>query len=403
MKATVIILAALFGGSLLAHWLLADPGYVLLQFQGYTIQTSVPVLLALLILVYLSIRVLIHLWRTPKKLGQMAAQRNARKSQERLANGLIDLAEGNWARSERMLSLGARKSERPFLNYLSAARAAQLQGHRERRDTWLKMAYEQSPKASAAVLLTQAELQIQDQDYEQALATLQKLDQTRPGHPQGLALQTRLYETLEDYEKLASLIPLLRKAKALSKSEIDTLQSKTALRRFAEAEQNKDLDVTKAVWNELSKQQQTEVQVLLAYAKALMACDEHNIAEVIVRKAVKSDWDEQLIRLYGDIKSTDVTKQLQNAETWLKQHGENPAILVTAARLCIQNELWGKARSYLESSLGLRPDPDSYQLYGLLLEHFGEGTEAADAFRSGLRLANKPLNLELPALSPPKE
>lgn len=403
MKVSLVILATLFLSPILAHWLLEDPGYVLLHFRGYAIQTSIPILLAILVALYVIVRVLVRLWRAPKQLGEFAAQRNARKSQERLARGLIDLAEGNWARGERLLSLGARKSERPFLNYLSAARAAQLQGQTERRDTWLKMAYEQSPKATAAVLLTQAELQIQDNDHEHALATLQKLEQTRPGHPQGLALQARLYEQLEDWEHLHTLIPELRKTKGLTKIEIDGLQKRVTNQRLTNAKESRDLEAIKTIWSTLPKPLQSDAVLVRTYTTGLSACGENDSAEALLRKAIKGNWDDVLVSAYGTIKATDSTKQLQHAEHWLKQQGENPTLLMATARLCINNELWGKARSYLETSLGLRPDVESYQLYGTLLEHFGEVDDAADAFRAGLRMANKPLNLDLPALTPPKE
>jgi len=50
-------------------------------------------------------------------------------------------------------------------------------------------------------------------------------------------------------------------------------------------------------------------------------------------------------------------------------------------------ELWGKARSYLETSLAEDPDPEAYELYGRLLTRLGEGDNAALAYRSGLALA----------------
>ena len=54
----------------------------------------------------------------------------------------------------------------------------------------------------------------------------------------------------------------------------------------------------------------------------------------------------------------------------------------------MQSELWGKARSYLESSLALAPVPEAYALYGKLLAQLGDGERAALAFRSGLALAS---------------
>ena len=55
-----------------------------------------------------------------------------------------------------------------------------------------------------------------------------------------------------------------------------------------------------------------------------------------------------------------------------------------AARLCLRNELWGKARSYLETVISLRPSPEAYQEYGALLNQMGEADAAADAYRDGL-------------------
>ena len=53
----------------------------------------------------------------------------------------------------------------------------------------------------------------------------------------------------------------------------------------------------------------------------------------------------------------------------------------------MQNQLWGKARSYLETSLGIRPDVVGYRLFGQLLEKMGESDAAAEAFRLGLEAA----------------
>ena len=61
--------------------------------------------------------------------------------------------------------------------------------------------------------------------------------------------------------------------------------------------------------------------------------------------------------------------------------------MLTAARLCLRTELWGKARSYLETVIALRPTPDAYHEYGRLLTQLGEGDAAADAYRDGLNLA----------------
>jgi len=64
----------------------------------------------------------------------------------------------------------------------------------------------------------------------------------------------------------------------------------------------------------------------------------------------------------------------------------------------MRQELWGKARSYLETSLAIGPTPETYELYGRLLTRLGEGEAAADAYRSGLTMVAASEQLALPHL-----
>jgi HemY protein len=50
-------------------------------------------------------------------------------------------------------------------------------------------------------------------------------------------------------------------------------------------------------------------------------------------------------------------------------------------------ELYGKARSYLETSLAVRRSPETYQILGNLLDQLGEQERAAQVLREGLALA----------------
>ena len=97
--------------------------------------------------------------------------------------------------------------------------------------------------------------------------------------------------------------------------------------------------------------------------------------------------DQRLLEIYGELETTRPAAHLAHIEAWLTRRGEDPALLLTAARLCMQNQLWGKARSYLETSLAIRPNVVGYRLFGRLLEKMGEADAAAEAFRLGLEAA----------------
>ncbi len=144
-------------------------------------------------------------------------------------------------------------------------------------------------------------------------------------------------------------------------------------------------------------------EVVALRGLALQGLGRGEEAEKELRAALKKSWHRAPVLAYGEVRGADGAKQLKQAETWLKTYPEDGALLLTAARLCMAIELWGKARSYLESSLALAPVPDAYALYGRLLTELGEGERAGLAFRSGLALASPAAALELKSDAPPLE
>ena len=124
----------------------------------------------------------------------------------------------------------------------------------------------------------------------------------------------------------------------------------------------------------------------------------HEKVEKDLVSALKTEWRGPLVRLYGLVEGPDATKQLKRAEGWLAKNGDDPDLLLAAARLCLRNELWGKARSYLETVISLWPTPEAYQEYGRLLNQLGETNAASDAFRDGLGMIAAAPSLDIPRL-----
>lgn len=390
-------LVALLLGAFVAHFVLQDRGYVLINFRSYVLEMSVPGLLLLLVAAYLAIRGLVAVWRAPKWLGAALVERRLRRAGGQLTNGLIHITEGDWARGERLLTRGMKSAEAPLVNYLMAARAAQLQGSRERRDEWLKLAYEESPDAEVAVLLTKAELQLQSAEYERALETLRELEVLRPDHPVATGLMARAYRALHDRPRLAALLPRLGRARL----EPETLEIVTAEALQFQLER---ADLTKEklaeCWVQVPAELRNSPRLIALHAVATHRLGRGEDAARELKAALKRVWHPALVAAYGEVRAAEPLKQLKQAEDWLKVHPEDGGLLLTAARLCMANELWGKARSYLESSLALAPDPSSYALYGRLLTQLGERERAALAYRSGLGLVSD-TDFDVPALNPP--
>ena len=384
MKVGLVIVLALIVGALAAHLVLADNGYVLINFRGYVVETSVPILVLVLVLGYLAIRVLAHVWRAPRRLGEAWTRARIGYAGRQATKGYIALAEGRLARGERLLTRGARLSETPLLNYLAAARAAQMQGDRDRRDGWLRMACEQEPAAQDAVLLTQAELQLEDGQYAEALNSLNRVREQHPTHAQALKLLGELHHRRREWQPLAELLPLLRRRGNVAADILDEWSVEAYVNIMTSV--RLDRVALDQVWEEIPRHLRREPRLTLTRARALIACGSIEDAEADIRRTLKEDWSEALVNLYGELPTADSAAHLKRIETWLRERPEDPALLLAAGRTSVRHQLWGKARSYLEASLAIRPAPDTYRALGQLMARVGEAQSASRAYERGLAM-----------------
>lgn len=383
--ALVVLLVAVAAASLLQQ----DPGYLYIDIGRWTLETTLAFALAVLVIafvaLYFLIRLLAVLLRSPRTWRTGLHQRRTEKSRRALLRGLIEMAEGRWERAERLLIRHAPESDTALLNYLAAARAAQQIGAYERRDRYLKEAIEANPEADVAVSLTQAELQLAHHQTEYALATLTRLRGLAPNHLYVIRLLARLYAELEDWERLAELLPELRRHRVFEPDRLEALEQAVALGRLARA--GSDSAALTAVWDSLSRRMRDDTRVLHVHVHRLIEAGAKNVAERRLRQHLERQWDERLAREYGLVEHESLNRQLDYAEAWLKDHGRSPMLLLALGRLAARNRLWGKARVYLESSIEAGATAEAYHELGRLLDELGEIGAAREHYRAGLALA----------------
>jgi HemY protein len=383
------VLLAAFG----AHFLLADRGYVLVNFHELVIEMSVPGLVIVLVLAYLLVRALVALARAPQRWRASRQQRKLERRDSDLTAGIAQLVEGNWARSERTLTKGLKDADAPLANCLLAAHAAQLQGAADRRDQWLDLAQGIGESAATSAQLTRADLQLKAGDAAAAAATLTAMKPEDSAQPAAIALLARAYLALGRSEHLFALLPQLPRA-ALAPAERERLETLAVQGELGRG----DLTAERLAeaWGTVPSELRAAPAIVAQRARALARLGDGEQAERELRGALKRDWNAALVEAYGEIRGADPAKRLKQAETWLKSHPDDAALLDALARLSLANELWGKARSYLEARLAIAPVPDAYALYGQLLTQLGEDEAALAAFRSGLQLVTSAAAEPLP-------
>ncbi|MET1079327.1 MAG: heme biosynthesis HemY N-terminal domain-containing protein [Pseudomonas sp.] len=401
MRAFLICLMVIALSALLGLAIAEQAGYVLIAYKGFRYESSLWATLALLVAAWLIYR---GLRLAARLLGLSGAvvnpwSRHHRNRRVRLAarRGQIDLAEGQWAQALRHLRRAAAVDPQPLVHYLGAARAASELGDFEQSDQLLQQAQEHEPGARVAVGLTRAQLQIARGQYPEALSTVQELHRLQPRQQYVLQLLQQLYVQLRDWPALCQLLPALRKQRVLDEDQLQQLERGAWAASLQQAGQQglnqgeTALQPLTQQWSQLPAALRQEADLVLPYAEQLRVLGASEQAEDVLRAAIKRHYDPRLVYLYGQVRGRDPARQLQAAEGWLKGRPHDAVLLLSLGRLCLNSQLWGKAREYFEASLSQGPSAEACGELARLLAQLGEMQRSNQLFQEGLQLLNQAL------------
>ncbi len=373
-----------------------DAGQMIVTISGWTIQTSfsffIISIIVLFLLLHFLLRLLSYLWNMPRQFGKYKQDKHKRLSEKYLSRGLMALVEGDWNKAEISLTKGALYSQSPLVNYLAAARAAQQLGAVDRRDDYLIQAHKDSPDAEVTIGLVQAELQIKQQQSEQALATLTHLHDQKLKQDQVKKMLLHTYVKLKDWKAILELLPKIKRGGILSSEQIHVKKLEAyggLLKQIGEEEDKKKLN---NIWFNIPRKLRTEFYLIEVYTKEKLKLSDTADCEPLIRKALKKHWDVALLNLYGLVEGKDIAKQLKFSEKFLSNHAREPILLLSLGRLSIKNKLWGKAKTYLEESIDIKPIPEAYRILAYALDKLGDD-RATVQYQKGLELATESLSV----------
>ena len=398
-KLFIISLVALLLGAGVVALIEADPGYLLLSFGNYTLEASLWVgllLFALLLLaVYLLIRLTYRIIGGQRSLLSWLGTRKADKALRLSTRGLISFIEGNWAEARRQLLSGVQNNQAPLINYLLAAQSSAKLHDTDRVLGYLQAAGESEPTASVAIKMMHAEMKLQAFEYKQALALLTQVKSNVPRQPYVLSLLRQAYQGLNDWDMLLELLPQLRKHKQLSSKAFVRLEKQVHHNRLQLC--NADLDRLHAIWKRVPKHLQGDIGIVDTYARNLIKCEDSDSAEKVILRALKQAWHPVLVRAYGCLECQNASRQLSQAEKWLKAHPDDAQLFLCLGRLSARSQVWSKSRQYFESSYRIERSAEICAELGRLATSFGESEVATAYFCEGLLLSEDKLpDLALP-------
>ncbi|MDR5903713.1 heme biosynthesis HemY N-terminal domain-containing protein [Franzmannia qiaohouensis] len=402
-KLILIVVLGLALGALFGQLMVSVPGYWLVRVGDTSLQTSfwfgLILLLAAFLVLHFALRVLSRLRHPVSRLKLWNSRTRNRNAMKSTVRGLVALAEGRWKRAEKALVKSADDSSTPLVNYLSAALAAHYQGRYDQADTLLKRAHLSTEGADTAVGMVQAQLMLDRHQFEEALATLTRLDKQLPNHPQVLKQLKQAYLSVNDWDGLRRLIPRLAAQQLIAPEERQTLEQRAYRELIVQAaRQPGDIERVRNLWADMPDYLRGDIELVVIYAEALVRGGEEGIAERLLRHSLKEHWDHRLVLRYG-LLSVDAARQLVYAEKWLQERPNDPDLLLTLGRLSLRNAYWGKAQEYFEASQRQRPSGVVCAELARLYANLGEHNKSQLYYRQSVELLDK----SLPSLPQPSD
>ena len=384
----LLTLSALAAGLSLAA--IYNDGYVLLVLPPWRVELSLNLLLILamvgFVALYFLVRSISALLALPISVREFRARRAHEKADEALRDAVALSMEGRFGRALRRAEEAYTADHAPLLAALVAERAAHEMRDEEREVLWRDRARQQESNqgkaASGARLMVEAAIATNKRDYETARELLEQFSSAGGLHVAAQRLALRVYQGLGRWQDVERVVKQLEKHRAMTPVQAAPLRQRAQREMI---DQLKDRGEAGALLEKflrnLPDADRLEPRLVLHAVAMLNAAGNPAAAARLIEDALDANWDGDLAAAYGDGDS-DTLARIAHAERWLHTHPRDSRLLLTLGRLCRRQQLWGKAQSYLEASLSIRPSLWAHLELATLHDHLDQAAQANTHYRA---------------------
>jgi HemY protein len=369
-----------------------DGGQVLFVVPPYRVDVSLNLfavaIVVLFVVLYGLIRAARTVWKMPQRVAAYRARSKLAKANASLRDAVGHLYAGRFSKAEKAARDALTVDDNKGAAGLIGANAAHRMHEYARRDEWLGQIT--GAEWQDARLMATADMRADGRDADGALVALTEM-QAQGGrrlHAQQIAL--RAQQQLKNWGEVLKLVKMLEKREALHPAVAVRLRQVAAENLLRDRRHNPDALLE--LWQSLSPTERQSPRLADLAAELLIALDRRADARKIVEEALAHNWDARLLRRYPDCVSGDALPLIQRAEAWHKERTEDADLLFTLGRLCLHQQLWGKAQAFLESALKLADNEPlkirTHRALARLHEQLGDAEKASQHYRESALAMN---------------
>jgi len=331
----------------------------------------------------------------PERVRVYRARRTELGAHRALYEALRALLEGRFVRAERAAQDAQRTPEVASMAALIGARAAHRMREYERRDQWLEHAGSDRELTTARQVVS-AELWAEQRQPARALRAIEALQSSGARHLHAMRIALSAHVQAGHWREVMRIVRALEKRHALPDEAAGRVRRIAVRGMLADA--GDDAHALERTWEKVDATERLVPEIALDAARRLNLAGRGRTAALALEAVLERNWDERLLDEYAYCAEPGSRTTIERAESWLKGHPRSQPLLRCLARICLREQLWGKARAYLEESRRLGEDAHTSLALAELAEAVGDPQGAARHFReAALGLAREP-----PEVAPPR-
>jgi HemY protein len=385
----LVWLLALFAAAVALTMAAHNPGYVLIVYPPYRMEMSLTLFavgaLLLFAAAYLAVRLVAALLRLPSYVRSFREERAQSQGRAAMMEALTAFFEGRYATAEKAAVRAMEMGDNSALNHIIAARSAHELREFSKRDAYLSSAEGKSVGEDTMRLMAKTEFMLDQKQPQSALNSLKELNEgSHHKHVGALQLELKAQQLARNWDAVLHVLAQLEKRSAIDAVIAATLRQQAWLEKLAA--QSNDLAALQLVWKSMPDEFRRRTKIAAVAGRAFIKLQDCKNARQVLTDSLNTQWDSELVTLYGDCQGINLVGQIEQAEKWLTQHTDDAGLLLALGKLCLHQGLWGKAQSYLDASNGLLPSRAAYTALGQLAEKLDQHEVAVRYFQKAMEL-----------------
>lgn len=385
MKWLILVFALLVAGAILGPISSGNAGYVLVQFAGWSIETSVIALFILTVIAVVVISLCVGLvkaiMRRGRAGGQWFGKRRSASASRELERAQVGLLNHDYLKALQAFEKAYKYTKEPGTAAL-AAYAAQQCNELGKSEFWRSQAGKVFEQADTVIKIKYIE-SIKSQQPNLALTKLDELIKQNPDSALPWQLVIELYSANNQWQRLIELLPAIASKIDGDAPQISALEYQVYYQQFV-SEGKKTGEALYNFWRSLTKSQRATTQVRLAYARALKDLNKKEVCGKVIYKGLKRG--ELTINEVNDkhVLCASYPKLVEYVQEALKRNAQHKGYIRALAALAYDSKDYSLAQRALKKLTESETTGSDYKMLGDVYHALGNTQLAANAYKKAL-------------------